>query len=70
VIDKNVANLSRIARPPLHHRAGRAVWSGTSEQLIAEPELQIGIWDLRADRRRFAPTRWLAMPLTGCHRPA
>ena len=40
VIDKNVENLSRIADRHYMIERGRAVWSGTSEQLIAEPELQ------------------------------
>src|SRR4051794_38617742 len=40
VIDKNVENLSRIADRHTIIERGRAVWSGTSEQLIAEPELQ------------------------------
>ena len=39
VIDKNVANLSRIADRHYIIERGRTVWSGTSEQLIAEPEL-------------------------------
>jgi branched-chain amino acid transport system ATP-binding protein len=40
VIDKNVENLTRIADRHYIIERGRAVWSGTSEQLIAEPELQ------------------------------
>src|SRR6478609_6099568 len=40
VIDKNVANLSRIADRHYIIERGRTVWSGTSAQLIAEPELQ------------------------------
>jgi branched-chain amino acid transport system ATP-binding protein len=40
VIDKNVANLTKIADRHTIIERGRAVWSGTSEQLIAEPELQ------------------------------
>jgi branched-chain amino acid transport system ATP-binding protein len=40
VIDKNVANLSRIADRHYIIERGRTVWSGTSEQLIAEPDLQ------------------------------
>jgi branched-chain amino acid transport system ATP-binding protein len=40
VIDKNVENLVRIADRHYIIERGRAVWSGTSEQLIAEPELQ------------------------------
>ena len=40
VIDKNVANLSRIADRHYIIERGRAVWSGTSAELIAEPELQ------------------------------
>ena len=40
VIDKNVANLSRIADRHYIIERGRTVWNGTSEQLIAEPDLQ------------------------------
>jgi branched-chain amino acid transport system ATP-binding protein len=40
VIDKNVENLTRIADRHYIIERGRAVWSGKSEQLIAEPELQ------------------------------
>jgi branched-chain amino acid transport system ATP-binding protein len=40
VIDKNIENLTRIADRHYIIERGRAVWSGTSEQLIAEPELQ------------------------------
>jgi len=40
VIDKNVANLTRIADRHYIIERGRAVWSGTSVELIAEPELQ------------------------------
>jgi branched-chain amino acid transport system ATP-binding protein len=40
VIDKNVANLTKIADRHTIIERGRAVWSGSSEQLIAEPELQ------------------------------
>src|ERR1700710_303264 len=40
VIDKNVANLSRIADRHYIIERGRTVWSGTSAELIAEPELQ------------------------------
>src|ERR1700729_3525450 len=40
VIDKNVENLARIADRHYIIERGRAVWSGTSEQLIAEPDLQ------------------------------
>jgi branched-chain amino acid transport system ATP-binding protein len=40
VIDKNVEHLSRIADCHFIIERGRAVWSGTSEQLIAEPDLQ------------------------------
>jgi len=40
VIDKNVANLSRIADRHYIIERGRTVWAGTSEQLIAEPDLQ------------------------------
>ena len=40
VIDKNVENLPPI--PDRHYiiERGRAVWSGTSDELIAAPELQ------------------------------
>src|SRR6202165_1795608 len=40
VIDKNVANLARIADRHYIIERGRTVWSGTSEALIAEPDLQ------------------------------
>jgi branched-chain amino acid transport system ATP-binding protein len=40
VIDKNVENLARIADRHYIIERGQAVWSGTSEQLIAKPELQ------------------------------
>ena len=40
VIDKNVGNLSRIADRHYIIERGRTVWSGTSAQLIAEPDLQ------------------------------
>ena len=40
VIDKNVEHLTRIADRHYLIERGRAVWSGSSEQLIAEPELQ------------------------------
>src|ERR1700688_1724370 len=40
VIDKNIENLTRIADRHYIIERGRAVWSGTSEQLIAEPDLQ------------------------------
>jgi branched-chain amino acid transport system ATP-binding protein len=40
VIDKNVENLTRIADRHYIIERGRAVWSGTSGELIAEPELQ------------------------------
>jgi branched-chain amino acid transport system ATP-binding protein len=40
VIDKNVEHLTRIADRHTIIERGRAVWSGTSEQLIAEPDLQ------------------------------
>jgi len=40
VIDKNVENLTRIVDRHFIIERGRAVWSGTSEQLIAEPDLQ------------------------------
>ena len=40
VIDKNVANLSRLADRHYIIERGRTVWTGTSAQLIAEPDLQ------------------------------
>ncbi|HXN70630.1 MAG TPA: ABC transporter ATP-binding protein [Bradyrhizobium sp.] len=40
VIDKNIENLTRIADRHYIIERGRAVWSGTSEALIAEPDLQ------------------------------
>jgi branched-chain amino acid transport system ATP-binding protein len=40
VIDKNVEHLTRIADRHFIIERGRAVWSGTSGQLIAEPDLQ------------------------------
>ena len=40
VIDKNVENLTRIADRHYIIERGRAVWSGTSAELIAEPDLQ------------------------------
>jgi branched-chain amino acid transport system ATP-binding protein len=40
VIDKNIENLTRIADRHYIIERGRAVWSGTSEQLVAEPDLQ------------------------------
>jgi branched-chain amino acid transport system ATP-binding protein len=40
VIDKNVEHLVRIADRHYIIERGRAVWSGTSQELIAEPELQ------------------------------
>src|ERR1700687_4835922 len=40
VIDKNIGNLTRIADRHYIIERGRAVWSGTSQQLIAEPDLQ------------------------------
>ncbi|MBI5320367.1 ABC transporter ATP-binding protein [Bradyrhizobium sp.] len=40
VIDKNVGNLARIADRHYIIERGRTMWSGTSEQLLAEPELQ------------------------------
>jgi branched-chain amino acid transport system ATP-binding protein len=40
VIDKNVGNLVRIADRHTIIERGRAVWSGSSEALIAEPDLQ------------------------------
>jgi len=40
VIDKNVENLARIADRHYIIERGKTVWSGTSEALIAEPDLQ------------------------------
>ncbi|MGX1421454.1 branched-chain amino acid transport system ATP-binding protein [Bradyrhizobium elkanii] len=40
VIDKNVGNLARIADRHYIIERGKTVWSGTSEQLLAEPDLQ------------------------------
>jgi branched-chain amino acid transport system ATP-binding protein len=40
VIDKNVGNLTRIADRHYIIERGCTVWSGTSEQLIAAPDLQ------------------------------
>src|SRR3954453_23753170 len=40
VIDKNIQNLTAIADRHYIIERGRAVWSGTSEQLIAQPDLQ------------------------------
>jgi len=40
VIDKNVEHLTRIADRHTIVERGRAVWSGSSEELIAQPELQ------------------------------
>jgi branched-chain amino acid transport system ATP-binding protein len=40
VIDKNVEHLSRICDRHTIIERGRTVWSGTSEQLTAEPDLQ------------------------------
>jgi branched-chain amino acid transport system ATP-binding protein len=40
VIDKNVGNLARIADRHYIIERGRTMWSGTSEALIAEPDLQ------------------------------
>ena len=40
VIDKNIAHLTRIADRHYIIERGRAVWSGTSEDLIAKPDLQ------------------------------
>src|SRR3954471_19251299 len=40
VVDKNVDHLARIADRHYIIERGRTVWSGTSEQLIAQPELQ------------------------------
>src|SRR6201993_1636981 len=40
VIDKNVENLTRICDRHYIIERGRTVWSGTSEQLVAEPDLQ------------------------------
>ncbi len=40
VIDKNIAHLTRIADRHYIIERGRAVWSGTSEDLVAKPDLQ------------------------------
>jgi branched-chain amino acid transport system ATP-binding protein len=40
VIDKNVGHLARICDRHFIIERGRTVWSGTSEQLMAEPDLQ------------------------------
>jgi branched-chain amino acid transport system ATP-binding protein len=40
VIDKNVEHLTRICDRHTIIERGRTVWSGTSDQLIAEPDLQ------------------------------
>jgi branched-chain amino acid transport system ATP-binding protein len=40
VIDKNVANLTRICDRHYMIERGRTVWNGTSEQLVREPDLQ------------------------------
>jgi branched-chain amino acid transport system ATP-binding protein len=40
VIDKNVGHLTRICDRHFIIERGRTVWSGTSEQLMAEPDLQ------------------------------
>ena len=40
VIDKNVEHLTRICDRHYIIERGRTVWHGTSEQLMAEPELQ------------------------------
>jgi branched-chain amino acid transport system ATP-binding protein len=40
VIDKNVSNLAQICDRHFIIERGRTVWSGTSEQLTAEPDLQ------------------------------
>jgi branched-chain amino acid transport system ATP-binding protein len=40
VIDKNVGHLARICDRHFIIERGRTVWSGSSEQLMAEPDLQ------------------------------
>ena len=40
VIDKNIAHLTGIADRHYIIERGRAVWSGTSQQLVAQPDLQ------------------------------
>src|ERR1700756_2045215 len=40
VIDKNVGNLTRICDRHYIIERGRTVWSGSSEQLVREPDLQ------------------------------
>jgi hypothetical protein len=57
VIDKNVENLTRIADRHYIIERGRAVWSGTSEELIGEPELQHRYLGIQAQVRPFVATR-------------
>ena len=40
VIDKNVGHLTRICDRHFIIERGRTVWSGTSDALMAEPDLQ------------------------------
>jgi branched-chain amino acid transport system ATP-binding protein len=40
VIDKNIEHLTRIADRHYIIERGRAVWNGTSEELVAQPDLQ------------------------------
>jgi branched-chain amino acid transport system ATP-binding protein len=40
VIDKNVESLMRIANRHFVIEKGRVVWSGTSDELRADPDLQ------------------------------
>jgi len=40
VIDKNIEHLTRICDRHYIIERGRSVWNGTSEQLLAEPDLQ------------------------------
>src|ERR1700760_2281839 len=40
VVDKNLAEVARLADRHYVLEKGRTVWSGTSEQLVAEPDLQ------------------------------
>ena len=40
VIDKNVENLTRIADRHYIIERGRVVWTGTSQELTAAPDLQ------------------------------
>jgi ABC-type lipopolysaccharide export system ATPase subunit len=55
VIDKNIEHVTRITDRHYIIERDRAVWSGTSEALIAEPDLQhryFGVSPLFAFRGR------------------